>query len=184
MDIRIFSALTKELAERLEIFGWENFYTEEQRTPEYIAKEQEKFFSKPEVWILAFEGDEIVGRVFLHKRKITFEETDVLLGGIGGVCTRRDKRNQGIASKMLERAVQILWEWGCDIAYLCAEIEKTGLLYGRVGFVPLEKPYTFYGRSGKLHEQKNGMIAPLNSHKIFRKVLHSKQKFHLGLGNW
>ena len=120
----------------------------------------------------------------MHKRIITFHEKDIVLGGIGGVCTCRDKRHRGIATKMLVRGMQILKEWDCDIAYLCAEIEKTGPLYGRAGFVPLNKSYTFYGRSGKLHEQKNGMIAPVSSPEIFEEVQHSEEKLHLGKGNW
>jgi hypothetical protein len=77
-----------------------------------------------------------------------------------------------------------LKEWDCDIAYLCTDIGKTGSLYSRVGFVPLNKPYSFYGRSGKLHEQHNGMIAPLNSRGIFEEVLHAQGMLHIGSGNW
>lgn len=184
MKIHVFSQLPKDLSGRLEIFGRENFYAQDQRTTEYLAKEQEKFFSHPKAWILVFERDQIIGRILLHKRIIHFQKKDIALGGIGGVCTRRDKRNQGIATKMLERGIEILKRWDCDIAYLCAEIEKTGSLYGRAGFVPLNRPYTFYGRSGSLHEQNNGMIAPVNSGEIFKEVLHSEEKLHLGKGNW
>jgi predicted acetyltransferase len=184
MEIKVFSKLTEELAEKLKIFGWENFYTQDQRTPEHLAQEQEKFFSRPKAWILVFEDEKIIGRVLLHKRIIKFKKRDIDLGGVGGVCTRQDKRNQGIATTMLQHALKILKRWDCDIAYLCAEIEKTGSLYSRVGFVPLNKSYTFYGRSGKLHEQHNGMIAPLLSREIFHKVLNTKDKLHLGEGNW
>jgi len=184
LEIKVFSELTEELIENLKIFEWENFYTQDQRTPEHLAQEQEKFFSQPKAWILAFERDQIIGRILLHKRNLTFDKKYIILGGIGGVCTRRDKRNQGIATEMIEQAIKILKEWDCDIAYLCAEIERTGSLYGRAGFVPLSKPYSFYGRSGKLHEQNNGMIAPLNSREIFEEVLRSKEKLHLGPGNW
>ncbi|UCE41824.1 MAG: GNAT family N-acetyltransferase [Candidatus Aminicenantes bacterium] len=184
MAIKIFSELTNGMFKRLEIFGWENFYTKEQRTPEHLAKEQEKFYSKPKTWILAFEKEQIIGRILLHKRIIRFNERDIILGGIGGVCIRRDKRNQGIATKMLELAMKILTKWDCDIAYLCADIEKTGALYEKVGFVPLNRPYTFYGQSRRLHEQNNGMIAPINSRKIFNRVLRSRKKLHLGNGNW
>lgn len=170
--------------EELKIFECENFYSQDQKTPEYLAQEREKFFSRPKARILAFEGDQIIGRIMLHERTIKFRDKDIAMGGIGGVCTHRNKRNQGIATQMLERAMKILKEWDCDIAYLCAEIDKTGSLYGRVGFVPLNKPYTFYGRSGSLYEHKNGMIAPLNSREIFDDVLHTKEKLHLGKGNW
>ena len=85
---------------------------------------------------------------------------------------------------MLKEAVKILKKWECDIAYLCANIEETGYLYGQVGFVPLNKPYTYYGRSGKLHQGNNGMIAPLNSSSVFEEVLSLTHKLHLGQGNW
>jgi len=84
---------------------------------------------------------------------------------------------------MLKEAVKILKKWGCDIAYLCTAIEITRSLYGQVGFVPLNKPYTYYGRSGKLYKENNGMIASLNSLNIFEEILNSKQKLHLGMGN-
>jgi predicted acetyltransferase len=184
LKINVYSRLPEELSEKLKIFGLENFYTQDQRTPEYLAQEQEKFFSHPKAWILAFERDQLIGRIFLHKRIIKFHEKDIIFGGIGGVCTRRDRRNRAIATKMLVRGMEILKEWDCDIAYLCADIEKTGALYARVGFVPLNRPYSFYGRSGRLHEQKNGMIAPVNSPEIFKEVLHSEEKLHLGKGNW
>jgi len=184
LEIKIFSELTKELSERLEIFGLENFYTREQRTIEHLIQEQEKFFSRPKAWILVFERNQIIGRILLHKRIIKFNDKNIVLGAIGGVCTRHDKRNQGIASIMLERAMKILKKWDCDIAYLCAEIKKTGVLYNRVGFVPINRPYIFYGQSGKLYEQENGMIASINSREIFEEVLHSKEKLHLGNGNW
>ena len=184
MEIKIFSELAKELSERLEIFGWENFYTKEQQTPGHLAQEQEKFYSKPNAWILVFDASEIIGRIMLHKRNIKFTKKNIILGGIGGVCTRHDKRNQGIATMMLKQAMKILKKWKCDIAFLCAEIEKTGALYNQIGFVPLNKPYTFCGQSGKLHEENNGMIVPINSHKIFVEVLQSKEKLYLGNGNW
>jgi predicted N-acetyltransferase YhbS len=184
MEINVFSNLTEELSEKLKTFEWKNFYTQNQRTKEYQAQEQEKFCSQPRAWILTFQGDQIIGRVLLHERTIKFKKRQISLGGVGGVCTRKDKRNQGIASIMLREAIAILKEWDCDIAYLCTDIEKTGSLYSRVGFVPLNKPYSFYGRSGKLHEQHNGMIAPLNSRGIFEEVLHAQGMLHIGSGNW
>ena len=85
---------------------------------------------------------------------------------------------------MLRKSVESLKEWGCDIAYLCTNIEKTGPLYSCVGFVALNKPYTYYGQSGKLYEESYGMIAPINSNDLFEEILNSKQKLHLGTGNW
>jgi len=184
MEIKFFPRLTSALAKRVNQFRLENFYTKEEKTQEHLVAEKERFCSQPKAWLLAFEGDQIIGTTLLHRRKVMFNNREVILGGVGSVCTRTDKRNQGIATLMLKEAVEILKQWECDIAYLCANIEKTGYLYGQVGFVPLNKLYTYYGRSGKLHEGYNGMIAPLNSSSIFEEVLSSKHKLHLGKGNW
>lgn len=184
MELKVLALLSIELTDRLRQFVAENFYTKEEKILELLAEEEERFFSQPEAWILAFERDQIIGCTLLHKRKVKFDGQDVILGGVGRVCARKDRRNQGIATMMLKEAVKILKKWKCDIAYLCADIEKTGSLYAQAGFVPLNKPYTYYGRSGKLHEENNGMIARINSSSTFEKVLNSKQKLHLGLGNW
>ena len=184
MEIEFIPKLTSTLAKSVDQFRLENFYTEEEKTPENLAAEDESFWSQSKAWLLVFEGDQITGTILLHMRKVMFNNQEVILGGVGSVCTRTDKRNQGIATSMLKEAVKILKKWECDIAYLCANIEETGSLYGQVGFVPLNKLYTYYGRSGKLHQGNNGMIAPLNSPNIFEDVLKSREKLHLGQGNW
>jgi len=184
MKAKFFAKLSADLAERVNQLIFKNFYAKGERTPELLAEEEEKFYSKPEAWLLVFEEGQIVGTAFLHKRKIEFNNQDMILGGIGRVCTRKDKRRQGIAAMMVKDAVKTLKKWGCDIAYLCANVKESGNLYPQADFVPLNKPYTYYGRSGKLYEGSNGMIAPLNSQSLFEEILDSKEKLHLGLGNW
>lgn len=184
MELKFFSELPADLAKKAEQFGLENFYEEEERIPDNLARERERFFSQPEAWLLVFEKDEIIGQIFLHRRRIRHNDRDIVLGGIGKVCTRKDRRKQGIATMMLKEAMKRLREWGCDAAFLCANYEKTGSLYGQGGFIPLNKPYTYHGRSGRLYEENNGLIAPLNSLGIFKEMLNSKKKLHLGAGNW
>ena len=138
--MKIFLKISAKLAKRVNQLELENFYTKEEKIPERFAEQEERFFSQPKAWLLVFDRDQIIGRILLHKRRVKFNNRDVILGGIGGVCTSKDRRKQGIATMMLKEAVKILKKWGCDIAYLCAVIEKTGTLYGQVGFVPLNKP--------------------------------------------
>jgi predicted GNAT family N-acyltransferase len=183
MEIKLFSKVTSVLAKSLNQFVLKNFYTDEERTPENLAAVEERFYSQPKAWLLVFEKDQVIGIIKLYQRKMMFNNREVILGGVGSVCTRTDKRNQGIATAMLKEAVEILKKWECDIAYLCANIEM-GSFYSQVGFVPLNKPYTYYGRSGKLYKGYKGMIAPLNSSIIFEEVLNSKHKLHLGQGDW
>lgn len=184
MELKVFFELPSDLRDEVSQFGLENFYTEEEKTPEHLANEKERFCSFPKAWLLVFEKDILVGRMMLHKRRVKFNKQDIILGGISGVCTRKNKRRQGIATMMIKEAVKILKKWRSDIAYLCANIEESGALYSQIGFVPLNRPYTYYGQSGRLYEEKNGMIAPINSTTMFEEVLNSKEKLHLGIGNW
>ena len=43
IEIKIFPKLSDTLAERVSRFGLENFYTEEEKTPEHLAAEEERF---------------------------------------------------------------------------------------------------------------------------------------------
>ena len=72
MEMKIYSQLSSGLTQKVKQFGLENFYTEEERTPEHLAEEEDKFFSQPKAWLLVFEDDELIGRLLLHKRKIAF----------------------------------------------------------------------------------------------------------------
>jgi len=182
--IKIFPTLPAQLANAIKQFERENFYAEGERTAERLAEQEEKYFSPPKAWLLAFEDNQIIGQILLHRREIAFDNRKVVLGGIGGVCTHKNKRKQGIATAMLKKAMTALKEWGCDVAYLCTNPKKTGSLYSQIGFVSLGKSYTYYGRSGRLYEDSDGMIAPVNSIELFEEVLHSKQILHLGTGNW
>ncbi len=184
MKVVFYQKISKGSTRSINRFIAKNFYKEGEPTPKLLADEKEKFYSKPKAWILAFEEDQIVGTTALHQRRIQFNNQDINLGGIGRVCTHKDRRRQGIAASMLEEAVKTLKGWGCDIAYLCADVKESRALYEKAGFVRLSQPYTYHGRSGKLYEEKNGMIAALNSRGLFEEILASKQKLHLGPGNW
>ena len=184
MRLEIFLELSDDLAERVKLFIAQDFYAEGERTPELLKEEAEKFYSKPKAWLLVIEKDQIIGTTALHQRKIQFHNKNVNLGGVGEVCVRKDQRRKGTAAQMLKKAVKTLMEWECDIAYLCANIKESGALYSKAGFVPLDRTYTYHGRSGKLYEDINGMIAPIKSPGIFEEILRSEEKLHLGPGNW
>lgn len=184
MRIKIFNELSADLVGSVDRFIAQNFYAQGMRTPEVLAEEEEKFFSRPRAWLIAFDKDQIIGTTALHQRRIRFDSQDIILGGVGRVCTRKDKRRQGTAASMLEEAVETLKKWGCDIAFLCANLKESGALYSKARFVPLSRPYTYTGRSGKPYEETNGMIAPINSPGLFEEILSSRHILHLGHGNW
>ena len=135
-------------------------------------------------YILAFAGAQLVGAVQLSQRAIDFRGQAVQLGGLGGVATDAAWRGRGIASAATATAMARLRELGCDVAYLCTNIEKLSHLYGQVGFVPLGRAHTYLGASGKRYTDDDGMVAPVNSPALLAAILADDQPFDIGRGNW
>lgn len=136
--------------------------------------------------VCALDKNSLVGRVVIMKRKITFENKPVILGGVAGVCISPEKRKLGLATKLLDRAIKELKLTGCDIAYLCTDVEDKGYLklYGRFGFKVLGRLQTYLGKSGKRYIDHDAMIAPINSKTIFDLVISEKENLDIGSGNW
>jgi len=157
------------------------------RTFEEIQTHGDKYCSDADIkkWILATKNDQIVGIIAVFQRTITFQNTDVLLGGIGKVRVAVNQRKQGIASKMMKAAMQELDTQKAEVAYLCTNLDSfLAEWYGNYGFVPLAKPYTYLGLSGKKYTETDGMIAPITSQKIYEMILTSSEILNLGTGNW
>ena len=142
----------------------------------------EIYYSIPEGYVVAYDGEEIIGCVNLLKRQITFENTTILLGGLGGVCVKQESRNKGIAKEMLTMAMEQLKKWNCDMAYLCTE--SASKLYEFFGFVNLNREKKTIGKSGKEYVSSDAMIASVCSKEKFDLVLHSHSIFDIQGGDW
>lgn len=155
-------------------------------TTKQIQEHDEKFCSQKDIaaYLLVFEDKEVVGGLKIMERQIPFQSDSILLGGLAGVWTRVDKQKQGVAQLMIRQAMQMLQKDQCDIAYLCTELDKLESFYQQFGFQKLGRMYTFLGKSGKRYFETNGMIAPISSPKIFKKILKEKAVFDIGRGNW
>lgn len=179
------SPILKKQYEKLkkECFGWVN-----KLTPEQLIEHNDKFCSRQDkfLYIFAIQDGIVIGQMVLLKRKITYMDKNLLLGGIGGVGVTRNKRRLGTATALLKAAFVELKKAECDIAYLCYDTKQSGLLklYGQIGFIPLGKPHTYTGVSGKRYIENDGMIAPINSLDIFNKIVADKKPFDIGKGNW
>ncbi len=157
------------------------------RTPEKQAEHDDRFSGKKDIdkAVCAIEDGHIIGAVTTLKRTIPFEGKNIVLGGIGAVCTHPDKRRQGVSSKLLKASMEQLRKDGCDVAYLCTDVHEEGVwLYSPVGFVPLVKPHTYLGLSGKRYTDTDGMVAAINSPEIVKRILESPEPFDIGTGNW
>ncbi|MGN6673948.1 MAG: GNAT family N-acetyltransferase [Thermomicrobiales bacterium] len=180
-------ALPPALQEQYERVGAESFGSDSQ-TPEERQEEHDRFCSERDIFVqlLALAGDTVVGAASVFQRTIMLHYQPVRLGGLGGVCTATAWRRLGVAAALVQRAMAELRAAGCDLAYLCTDVESEWAqrLYGRAGFVPIGRPYTFRGKSGKRYTDHDGMIAPLASPQIFQQVLADTAPLDLGAGNW
>lgn len=156
--------------------------------PHERKEEQDRFCSQSDWYrfVFAIEDNKVIGSITTLKRTILFQGKEVLLGGIGGVSTQPDKRNQGVASAMLRVAMDELKLAGCDIAYLCTDVKNPARLklYGKFGFGVLNGHVTYLGKSGKRYLQKEAMIASVNSDALFDAVMQQTQPLDIGTGDW
>lgn len=166
-----------------ECFGWIN-----KLTPGQLKEHNDKFCSRKDkfLYLFAILDGTVIGQLVLLKRDIIYKGNKLLLGGIGGVGVTEEKRRMGVATKLLKEALGELKKVKCDIAYLCYDTKNPNLikLYGQMGFVPLGKPHTYLGESGKRYFDSDGMIAPVNSLDLFHMILADKEPFDIGRGNW
>lgn len=177
-------ALQKSLKELDTLcFSWHQTLTVAQK-----KENDDKFCSGADIvgYVLAMEGDRIIGETKICKRTISFKNHVIILGGIGSVATHPDKRLRGVAKAMVGRAMEMLKSQGCDIAYLCVDERdprKIGL-YRTFGFDLLYRPHTYLGKSGKRYTDTDAMIAPINSPLLYTTVMDGTAPLDIGTGNW
>jgi GNAT superfamily N-acetyltransferase len=139
--------------------------------------------------LASYEG-ELVGCVSVFKRTIECRGRTVMLGGFGGTCTRADFRRRGIGSAVCSAAMDLLREEGCDVAFLAVgEKSGTAAFYQRLGFVLLEKPFTFVNAHGVTKYPSGdevGMLAPVCTPDAYDYLLAGSEPLHLGpeIGYW
>lgn len=159
-------------------------WTFEKATPEH----KDRFCSAKDIFchVVALEENTPISYAAVLKRSILFEGIPVLLGGIGGMCVAPKKRRRGIGNTILDAAMNELRRTQCDIVYLCTDLKNHWLVnfYARVGFVPLRRPHTYVGASGKRYTDRDGMIAPVCSTEKFQYIASSNTVLDIGRGNW
>lgn len=136
-------------------------------------------------WILVLENKEVVGMTAVFGRKIIFNKQEILLGGVGKVRVRDDRRKMGLASKMMNETMRQLSIINSDVAYLCTDINSFLVkFYEKYGFVKMKQPYTFLSKSRKRYIENKGMLAAIRSKKIYDSIMKSDELLDIGLGNW
>ncbi|MEK7141474.1 MAG: GNAT family N-acetyltransferase [Patescibacteria group bacterium] len=188
MDVHTYNILPAEIQAQVDAIDKESFAWAYHQTPEERAVGKDKFCSKGDriLFVTAEDTGDVIGVVELFQRVISFDGSSITLGGIGGLCTRKDKRKNGVGTLLLNKTIVELRRAGADIAYLCTEIEKEWMVafYEKAGFVRLTRGHTYTGKSGKRYTEFDGMIAPVCTRETFQRIIASKKVLDIGRGNW
>lgn len=183
LSFQTYQQLTPELSKVRKDFGAQNFTIDEIGDSEWEKQVKEWFWKDPDAYVFAYERDELVGMGTFFKREVDFQGVSLKVAGLGGLTVAKEHRGKGIARQLIEHRLKMAKDWGADIAFLDTDIDKLGGLFSQFGFVPLGKSYSFIGKSGQMHEDDSGMVAPILSKEMFKKVLESKEPLFIGESN-
>ena len=149
------------------------------------AEVTDNFIAEPFSYLFAMVGEQMISRVALFKRNITFAGQGVVLGGIGGVCVTTLHRHHGIASSMLKKALLVLRDQECDLACLNVDLgKKIYGIYAKLGFTMMEREISFENVHGEIVRDHGTMFIPVCSQEKFELIMTSSKTFHYGRGYW
>ena len=100
----------------------------------------------PNLWRVAWDGDQVAGMVLNFLNEKENEEYDRLRGWTENISVRRAWRRRGLARALLTRSLQMFKDMGMDHAALGVDTQNPNgalNLYESVGF-RVEKSYTVY----------------------------------------
>jgi GNAT superfamily N-acetyltransferase len=145
----------------------------------------EDFYHVPSVQVLAYEANKLVGWAEVHETIQDFEGLRIKLGGYG-ICTHPDYWGLGIASKVSKAAMDYLKNRRVDVAFLSVDTanQASVRVHMKNGFVPLQQEFAWTNSKGELKKDLGGMIAPVNSKKLFELIFNGTELLYVGNGYW
>ncbi len=102
--------------------------------------------TKPELWKVAFDGDEVVGMVRNFINQNENKEYNRKRGYTENISVRRPWRRKGIARALLTQSIQMFIEMGMEETCLGVDIENPNgalALYSDVGYQKIHTGYTY-----------------------------------------
>jgi len=148
---------------------------------------EECFYAESFARILAYDNDELVGCLKLHKRNIEFDEKEILVGGAVGACVAAHMRGKGIGIRLMKNGLTILKKHNCDVACLNADPINRKIsyeLYKKLGFRLMRRKISFEDKHGNIRYDTGTMFTHLNSKELFDHIMNSKKTFYYGKGYW
>jgi mycothiol synthase len=126
-----------------EAFREEPNFSEEYWTDDAMKRMTEDRTFRPELWVIAWKGDEVAGAVM----NVIDEEENKRFGrnwgDLAAVFTRKPYRRKGLAAALMARSIEILRDEGVSYASLGVDSENPSgarRIYERLGF----KEYDHY----------------------------------------
>jgi len=182
VEIKVFENISIKEKLSFEKFDKDNYGDYVDENPEETKL---NYFDMPKLGVVGYRNNKIVGLFLIYDREIEFEGKKIKMAGIGGVVTRVDCRRQGVMSQILQKFFsQYVSKYKFDMAILCTDIKKLGKLYGRIGFVPLNRSYFYLDKNEAEKEEVGGMIMALQNKNIVAKILSSKTKLFVDKSNF
>lgn len=168
--------------------------TDEQRAAVLILKSgcfsdvstqeiEEDFYVPPIARLLLYENVDLVSYAAMLVREIEYRGQKVMLGGIGGVCTREDMRGKGFSTHVCTDALDFLRQAGCDVVFLSAS-PMARRLYEKLGFQALPAGFSWENIHGQIKTGTDGMLAPLCSPELADEIISGDTILHVGKGYW
>lgn len=142
------------------------------------------FFDLHRIIYEKYINNRLVSGLVVFFKTLVFSDRTIHIAGIGGVVTHINFRNKGFASEVLAFALKDLKSMDLDVALLCTDIGKLGKLYGKVGFVPINKSYYFVNKLGVKKKETGGMITKLRNNNAYNFILSTKEEIFVGLSNF
>ena len=136
------------------------FFAEWGPTP---AEEASMEWDSPEIHFVAYIEDQPVSHVGLLRRTVRVGEAEVVVGGIGGVCTHPDFLRRGYARTLMQAAKEYMQQdGGFAFGMLFCHVRRI-TLYEALGYFTVDAPLwmTQHGEPKMYHSPK--MVLPLTS---------------------
>ena len=144
----------------------------------------QKIFDTPRIISTISVKGLIVSGLVIYFKTIVLEDRILLVGAFGDILTVMGFRNKGYASSNISRVMDELARYNIDLAILSADIDLTGNFYGKLGFIPISKPYYYFDKNGEIREGTGGMVAKINNNDSFDYVLNTSENIFLGLSDF
>eukprot|EP01126_Amoeba_proteus_P019166 TRINITY_DN1980_c0_g1_i1.p1 TRINITY_DN1980_c0_g1~~TRINITY_DN1980_c0_g1_i1.p1 ORF type:complete len:198 (-),score=47.79 TRINITY_DN1980_c0_g1_i1:99-614(-) len=117
----------------------------------------------PKLCWLAMHGEECVGAIVCKLDEK--ENHKVYRGYIAMLAVNSAHRNQGLGSKLVQKAIQTMQEHGCTEVILETEVTNKGALrlYQKLGFLRDKRLYRYYLNGGDAFRLKLDLDVPVQS---------------------